>query len=802
MRRASSLILVGAILIGASAAQAKTARKVDLPAGGLGQAIIALGRQAGINIGVSDPSLAMVPVKRVRGSMSVEKALSRLLDGTGASFVNLGGNNWRIVRGPARDRPAVAERQPARAVQLAYNDAPAEIIVTGSKRDVRLSEYPGSVSVLRMADFPLGIAGQGTSALTSRLPGMTSTHLGAGRNKLFIRGVADSSFNGPTQATVGQYLGETRLNYNAPDPDLRLYDIASVEVLQGPQGALYGAGSLGGVLRVMPVAPQLAELQASASGSLAATAHGDPSAELSGMVNLPIVQDRLGLRAVAYAIRDGGYIDDPLRDLRDVNRTDTIGGRLSLRAEPGPGWTIDLGVTFQSIDARDSQYADKNAPKLTRASPLAQGSDNDYALGQFVVRKEWNDLSFTSAVGIVDQDIAETYDATRPGSAPMLFFQRSRISLLTNENRLVRSAADGSSWIIGTSFVRNRYRINRSLGPVGMAPSIAGIENGVDESTLFAEVTQSVTRRLNLTAGGRVTHARLTGTALDAPTLVFASTARMQAKRQQTNFLPSLGASYEAADGLTLFARYQEGFRPGGIVVRDNLIQRYRNDDVASAEAGLRFGGREERGFDASLSVAYTRWRNIQADLVDLSGLPATSNIGTGRIWTVDAALGWRPLGGLRIEAAGVFADSRLTSPTATLFLARAGSGIPVPVGATLIDSDELPNVAHFNGRIGADYFVSLSGGFDLSASLWGRYVGRSRLGIGPVLGVTQGDYFDTALGLRLSRGRYGIFLDASNLLDTTGNRFSLGSPFTLPYGPQITPLRPRTVRIGMDVRF
>lgn len=801
MLRAKSLTLAGLILAGASAAQAKTAQRVDLPAGGLGQAIIALGRQAGISIGVSDPSLATLPVKRVRGSMSVEKALSRMLDGSGASFVNLGGNSWRVVRSPVQAHPAVAGRAAAPPVQLAYNDAPAEIIVTGSKRDTRLSEYPGSVSVLRMADLPVDSAGRGTSALTSRLPGMTSTHLGAGRNKLFIRGLADSSFNGPTQATVGQYLGETRLNYNAPDPDLRLYDVASIEVLQGPQGALYGAGSLGGVLRVTPVAPQLAEFQASASGSLAATAHGDPSGEASGTINFPIVQDRLGLRAVAYAIRDGGYIDDTLRRLKDVNRADTIGGRVSLRAEPGSGWTIDLGATFQSIEARDSQYADRNAPRLTRASPLAQGSDNDYALGQFVVRKEWNDLSFTSAVGIVDQDIAETYDATAPGSAPMLFFQRSRISLLTNENRLVRSTSDGSSWVIGTSFVRNRYRINRSLGPVGIAPGIAGIENGVDESTLFAELTQSVTQRLNLTAGGRVTHARLSGTALDAPTLVFASAARMQAKRQQTNFLPSLGASYEASDGLTLFARYQEGFRPGGIVVRNNLIQRYRNDDVASAEVGLRYGGGRKRGFDASLSVAYTKWRNIQADLVDLSGLPATSNIGTGRIWTVDATLGWRPVRGVRIEASGVFADSRLTSPAPTLFLARAGGGAPPP-GTTVIDSNDLPNVARFNGRIGADYSTGLGNGFDLSASAWARYVGRSRLGVGPVLGVSQGDYVDTALGVRVSRDRYGLFLDATNLLDTEGNRFSLGSPFTLPYGPQVTPLRPRTLRIGMDARF
>jgi hypothetical protein len=78
----------------------------------------------------------------------------------------------------------------------------------------------------------------GTEKITQRVPTVASTYLGSGRNKLFIRGIADSSFTGPTQATVGQYLGDLRLSYNAPDPDLRLSDLARVEVLEGPQGTL------------------------------------------------------------------------------------------------------------------------------------------------------------------------------------------------------------------------------------------------------------------------------------------------------------------------------------------------------------------------------------------------------------------------------------------------------------------------------------------------------------------------------------------------------------------------------------
>ena len=798
MRHAERAVMAILLVAGASAAHAESRpdapRPVDLPAGRLGKAIVALGRQAQISIGVSDPAIAALRVPRVQGVLSVRQALARLLQGSGAGFIDLGDRGWRIVHAPA----------PARASAPAQEIIASEpLIVTGSKRRTLLSDYPGSAAILKMDDLPAGSDGQGTSAIAARLPGVTSTHLGSGRNKLFIRGIADSSFNGPTQATVGQYLGETRLNYNAPDPDLRLYDIATIEVLQGPQGTLHGAGSLGGVLRILPVPPRLDEFQASVSGSAAATAHGAPSADLSGMINLPLVADTLALRAVAYGIRDGGYIDDSLRGKKDVNRTDTIGGRAALRAEPGPGWSIDLGGTFQSIEGRDSQYADRDAPDLTKASPVAQAFSNDYALGQLVIRKQWDGLSLVSATGMVHQDISETYDATPPGGPGSLFEQRNRITLIANEMRLAREMDRGFGGVIGTSLVRNRYRLNRSVGAVAAARALAGVKNGVDEATVFGEATVALLDTVKLTAGGRLTHARLSGAALDAPVAV-AALARMRAQRGQTNFLPSLGLTVSPLSDLTLFARYQEGFRPGGIAVRDESVQHFRNDDVTSIEAGLRYGG--EGDFDAALSVAHTHWRDIQADLTDGDGLPSTVNIGDGRIWSIDAAIGWRPLPGLRISAAGVFADSKLTSPAPAFVVLRASlranNAIPIAATAVIADSDALPNVARFNGRLGAEYEAWLGGGYDLRVSAWGRYVGRSRLGIGPVLGVAQGDYLDTALSARIGKGRAGLFLSATNLFDTIGNRFALGSPFTLPFASQITPLRPRTIRIGMDMRF
>lgn len=814
MRSADRVLIAALMLASATAAQAESRRAIDLPAGTLGNAVVALGRQAGISIGVSDPRLAGLRVQRVRGALTVRQALDRLVRGTSADFIAVNGDSWRIVRRsePVAPRPTRPKLVPA-VLTSVEEPPPPDIVVTGSKRAIPLSDYPGSVSVFRMGGLPPGSEGRGTDAIAARVPGIGSTHLGSGRNKLFIRGIADSSFNGPTQATVGQYLGETRLNYNAPDPDLRLYDIATIEVLQGPQGTLHGAGSLGGVLRILPAEPRLGETLGSVAASAAATQHGAPSFDGNFMVNLPLVGDAVALRAVGYAVRDGGYIDDALRGKNDVNRTDTLGGRVAVRAEAGDGWTIDIGGTFQSIRGDDSQYADRDLPDLTKASPIAQAFGNDYALGQFVIRKQWdNGLSFTSATGVVQQDISEIYDATPEGGPPALFRQKSRISLLSSENRLAYDMDGSVSWVVGTSVVRNRYRLSRSAGAPMFANAVTGVSNSVDEATAFGELTVAATRALSITGGGRLTHARLSGEALDAPLDAPAEalvSARMQARRSETTFLPSLALTYVASPELTMFARYQEGFRPGGIAVRNNFVQRYRNDDVASSEAGLRYSG--ER-VSAALSVSHTRWRDIQADLIDDSGLPATANIGDGRIWSVDATLGWRPIPGLTIEAAGVFADSKLTSPATSFVVLRSslvggnvveadGELFPIPESAVIAESDDLPNVARLNARVGADYDTRL-GTYDLNITGWVRYVGRSRLGIGPVLGMRQGDYFDTALSARLGTERYGLFMSATNLFDTIGNRFALGSPFTLPYQRQITPLRPRTIRVGIDFRF
>jgi outer membrane receptor protein involved in Fe transport len=313
------------------------------------------------------------------------------------------------------------------------------------------------------------------------------------------------------------------------------------------------------------------------------------------------------------------------------------------------------------------------------------------------------------------------------------------------------------------------------------------VRNTVDEATLFGEASFRLAPFLLATAGGRLLHARLSGEALDAPAFAANLLRGLQASRSETALLPSVSLLADPFPNTVFFARYQEGFRPGGLSVSGPIVERYNNDRIRTVEAGFRYGRPGARAFDAALSLAYTHWTDIQADVVDFTGMPTTRNVGEGRIYTLDLRLGWRPLPGLSIEAAAMVNDSVVTNPLPNIIIAP---------------ESPLPNVARFNGRMGVSYSTELTNAAELTVFGNARYVGRSTLGIGAVLGDEQGDWLDLGAGARLQIGRHRLSLTGSNLLDTAGNRFALGSPFTILEKRQITPLVPRSIRLSWDVRF
>jgi outer membrane receptor protein involved in Fe transport len=408
-----------AVLCLAAAPAAAQDVAFDIPAGRLSDALVSLGEQAGITIGASDPNLTSVRSRKVRGRMAVHEALSRLLARTGYQFAFVAPRAVRVTRiANADTAPRKAIRRPA-PPPLPPPDT--QIVVTGSKQQTPLENFAGTVRMVDIGASDVGRFGmRGTEGVVARLPMLSSTNLGMGRNKVFIRGIADSSFNGPSQTLVGQYLGDVRLSYNAPDPDLQLYDFKRVEVLEGPQGTLYGAGSLGGILRLVPYSPDSTNASAAFSGGLLATQHGGLGYDLSAMANLPIERERLTLRGVVYGASDGGYIDDVGRGERDVNRVGVRGGRATLLWTPGDEWQIELTGLAQFITAQDGQYAERGLPPLARQSRLAQPFENDYRLGALTVRRRTPSSELISTTSLVRHDIETTFDATDPAAGAFL----------------------------------------------------------------------------------------------------------------------------------------------------------------------------------------------------------------------------------------------------------------------------------------------------------------------------------------------------------------------------------------------
>ncbi|MFN3727162.1 MAG: TonB-dependent receptor domain-containing protein [Allosphingosinicella sp.] len=793
MRRLRPLIFFACLLFAAPAALAQGPHQLDLPGGRLGDAVVALGRQAGVSIGITDPALAARRVAPVRGRYTVNQALALLLRDSDGRYLQYDRTTFRIVRRPT-PRPRWAQRAPTPAVaghpvQQDHGEPLVgegeDLVVTGARLPVTLASYPGSAEIVR-DDDPALAGVPGSEALVARLPEVSSTHLGPGRNKLFIRGLADSSFNGPTQATVGQYLGETRVNYNAPDPDLRLYDIDRIEVLQGPQGTLYGAGSLGGIIRVLPNAPRVEGFEGSASLGASATLHGEPGADAAATLNLPLIPDRLALRVTGYGVTEGGYIDDTLRRVDDVNRVTAVGSRLGLRLVSPDEWTIDVSATGQRISGDDGQFADRDAPPLTRRSAIEQPFRSDYMLADLVVSKEWGDTRFVTALGYVNQRLFERYDATRFGMEAQLFEQDTRVTLLSAESRLSGGVSPGLAWLIGASVISNDAEQRRFAGPVDAPVAMPGVSNRILEAAGFGQLSVTPIADLAVTAGGRLTHSSLSGESLGVELRVLQPLFGPQASRNETAFLPSLSVAWTPRSDLVLFARYEESFRPGGLSVAGDFIRRFRNDTVSAWEAGIRYGGRGAP-VSAALSLAYTNWDDIQADTIGLDGFPTTANIGNGHIVTLDFRLGWRPLPGLNLEIAAVANDSEVTNPNPNI---------------DITTNAPLPNVADLSARVGADYRTAIGTGTELVLTSTARYVGHSRLGIGPILGVEQGGWLDIGLGARIERGGQAFSLTVTNLLDQAGNRFAFGSPFTLVENPQVTPMRPLTVRLGWQTAF
>lgn len=788
MQRLTSGVVISccAAFLGTTAAHAAPRYRFDLPAGPLAASIARISAQARVTIIATTPALLAARGAPLHLNATVDEALARLLEKTPARAVRITPTSWRIV---ARPQVQVAPRpRPPRPVPT-----PADIVVTASKHGVPLSAYPGSITVIEGPALT-GFGGTpDTSAIARLAPSLQSTHLGPGRDKLFLRGIADSSYNGSSAALVGLYLNDVRLTYNAPDPNLRLYDVDRVEILEGPQGTLYGAGSMAGLIRTTPRPPDVIARSGEIWLGATAVTHGAPGGDAGGVLNLPLFDGAAAIRLLGYSARDGGYIDDAGRGRANVNRSDTLGGRAALRVPLDADWLIDIGAIVQDIHNRDAQYAERDLPPLTRSSVAAEPSSDLFRAGYLTVSGRLGGLVLTSTTDIVGQKLRQAF-LPNDGNAGALYHQTDAIRLISEEARLSSRGGAVPAWTAGLSILDSRTEQIRTSRLDGFDRSLGRAHNGLTEIAWFGELTAPIDDRLSLTAGGRLTSVRLVGLASgaqekgdDASKIPEGAAPHFSGVRHEFFAVPSLALSWSPASSWLVYARFSEGYRPGGQTA-SGIIEEYDADRIDSLEAGFRLAAHGRARVSAQFSGAISRWRHIQADVLLANGLPETRNIGDGAVRSVSASVRWKPGDAWELKLAGTLNRGTVTGRDVLL---------------DRVIRTSLPNVARDTLAASVDYGHAIDERHRVSARASFNHVGRSVLGNDSVTSLLgQGGYWLASGSVGLSTSGSTVSIDIDNLFDSAANTFAFGAPSYSYDDRQMTPLRPRSIRLGFRRKF
>jgi outer membrane receptor protein involved in Fe transport len=747
--------------------------KIDISSLTLADAIAELAREANVSIG-SQGSLPQLSTRPVRGRMSVAAALGRLLRKSGYTARQVGPTAWRIesIGAPSVEVPAVSDTTAATTPQFDTQD----IVVTATKRDLTLQNAPVAATVVRVAPSRQLDPDRDTETVAHQVEGLTLTGQGPGRNRMFLRGIADSPFGGKTQSTVAVLLDDARLNYVAPDPDIRLVDVSSVEILKGPQGSLYGSGALGGIYRIVTNRADPTALSVSGSVNGRLVAGGEFGGGGSLVANIPLVTDVAARRLVGYGEQAPGWIDTG--DRKDSNSSTVLGGRAELGVELGEEWRADATAFGQWLDARDSNYTYRPEAH-ERPAQFAEPHDNDLLHGSLRLAKDGN-TQIVLSTGYTSHQVRDRYDATQGADSfgladPQTLDDTTHYRVWDNEARLTGSWGR-LGWLGGVSYVDARQHGLRVLnGFGGTSLTIETVDTRAEEAAVFGEATLPLGDDLDATLGGRVYRSVL------RERRAFTA-AKGHEGLVRTGVTPSAALAWHPTAHRMFYVRYGSAVRQAGTTVQaDGTVQKLDGDELATAEAGWR----EEHGpYSFDLSAYHSWWNDVQSDVLLPNGLVETANVGraaiTGAELTAKAQLGKR----WRLEA-GAMAQSAL--------LVRNETGLK-------LDDRRLPVVPEWTlrGMLAHDFPLG-----DWLATVSGdaRYVGPSRLSFDPALDRPMGNYVQIDAALQATRGKWTVAIEGENLFDARGDSFAYGNPLRLMSTNQYVRQDPFDVKLSLILR-
>ena len=722
--------------------------------------------------------------------------------------------------------PALAQTTDAAAP--AADDQPAEVVVTAQKREQLLIDVPASVSVVGGATLERQQA-TGLSDYTKLVPGLQLNASSPGQARLVLRGVNTGSIS----ATVAVYQDETvfgsssgLINGATLTGDFDTFDIARIEVLRGPQGTLYGANALAGLIKFVPNAPSTRKVEGRVRGSVETTEGGDLSYTGNALLNLPLT-DTLAIRASGYYNKKGGFIDSigtgGSAVAEDINGYESYGGRISLLFKPTDRLSITAMAYLQDLSVRADDTVEANPidgttlyGQYTHSRFSPEFSRTSYRIYSGVLN--W-DLDFASLVSATSYstlrqnnqtDFTPVYSALVESFTGLpnydVFNQPQKIDRFTQEVRLQSPAAKVFEWQVGGYYNHERGDLPgqlRAVVPGTNTPiAVLGdlgttlITSRYREIAGFANATVDFGERFDLTFGGRYSHNSQVADQRSDSILLGGLTIFPTARSSEDVFTYSVSPKIKLGDRVSLYARVAKGFRPGGPNVlppgAPANLGTYKSDSLISYEAGIK-AETADRSFAIDAAGFHIDWSDIQVfGIVDSFGVNFNGGRAVSDGFEFTATL--RPTRGLVASVNGAYTDASLKDDTPTDVGGRAG--------------DQLPYTPKISVSANLDYDWSL--GTDTSAYVGGsiRMLGRQTASYNAALVAASGrqpsiagyEVIDLRAGLTFSR--YSIEAFARNVGNTDG-KTSLDTLGRRPLGAATAGvIRPRSFGVAVGAAF
>lgn len=699
-----------------------------------------------------------------------------------------------------------------------------EIIVTAQKRTEKLLDVPASISVVGGERLE-SLQATSLADFASYVPGLTVANGGTpGNNQIVMRGIATNFRNDASAPLVAIYIDESpvgsasnltrgaRLGF-----DLMPYDIEQIEVLRGPQGTLYGADAMSGLLKYTLRKPNLSQFDARVGGNLQNVSGDGADWGARAAVNIPIVDGKLAVRMSGFYQDAAGYIDNIGLGIKDENHSTIRGGRATMLWQATDRLTVQASILLQDSNASGLTAVLLNGSSLR---PVYGPQSNSTALPQpFVQNLRYYfltlnlDLGFaalTASSGWSKIDSVENWDVSSifsplvPGYSNALVGDRLQdaASRFTEEVRLTSSDERRLQWMLGgfytdeggkelselPSYSSSGTPLPASANPIlrYLAPTARA---GYREVATFGNATYKFTDRFDVTGGVRYAENHETNddlTEIAIPAL--GSTGYFSGRSQASVATWMTTARFHLDRDMMTYARAATGYRPGGpqVSVFPGVPLSYKPDSLTSYEIGFK-GEVLDHRLQVDLSAFYIDWRDIQLQVENpSSGVFYTGNAGSANSTGFELTTAYKVGDNLQLGASLAHTDAHLTQDALT-------------IGGR--NGDRLPEAPRWSSSVMADYRRSLDSRKALLLGGDYRYVDALSNQLpgaaGGSLPASPQNVVDLYAGLALEK--LTVRLYGKNIFQ---DRSYTGLFLLNPRFPMFVPVQPRTIGLTVDFAF